>query len=92
MRRTLRKIAEKHFGKLRDTSTLADAAWFDGLVERRRSRRRWRRHAPYPTVFVCIMKGTYPVLQVDCSIGCHRLLRVLLQVVSFLIPASQVIK
>jgi acetyl-CoA synthetase len=38
MRRILRKIAEKDFGSLGDTSTLADPALVDGLIEGRRNR------------------------------------------------------
>ncbi|HYW15124.1 MAG TPA: acetate--CoA ligase [Allosphingosinicella sp.] len=38
MRRILRKIAENDFGSLGDTSTLADPALVDGLIERRRNR------------------------------------------------------
>ena len=38
MRRILRKIAEDEFGNLGDTSTLADPAVVDGLVENRQNR------------------------------------------------------
>jgi acetyl-CoA synthetase len=38
MRRILRKIAENDFGSLGDTSTLADPALVDGLIEGRRNR------------------------------------------------------
>jgi acetyl-CoA synthetase len=38
MRRILRKIAENEFGSLGDTSTLADPALVDGLIEGRRNR------------------------------------------------------
>ncbi|HEX8574080.1 MAG TPA: acetate--CoA ligase [Allosphingosinicella sp.] len=38
MRRILRKIAENDFGTLGDTSTLADPALVDGLIEGRRNR------------------------------------------------------
>jgi acetyl-CoA synthetase len=38
MRRILRKIAENDFGNLGDTSTLADPALVDGLIEGRRNR------------------------------------------------------
>ena len=38
MRRILRKIAENDFGNLGDTSTLADPALVDALIEGRRNR------------------------------------------------------
>ena len=38
MRRILRKIAENDFGNLGDTSTLADPAVVEGLVENRMNR------------------------------------------------------
>ena len=38
MRRILRKIAENDFGSLGDTSTLADPALVDELIEGRRNR------------------------------------------------------
>ncbi len=38
MRRILRKIAENDFGNLGDTSTLADPAVVDDLVENRQNR------------------------------------------------------
>jgi len=38
MRRILRKIAENDFGSLGDTSTLAEPALVDGLIEERRNR------------------------------------------------------
>jgi acetyl-CoA synthetase len=38
MRRILRKIAENDFGTLGDTSTLADPALVDTLIEERRTR------------------------------------------------------
>jgi acetyl-CoA synthetase len=38
MRRILRKIAENEFGSLGDTSTLADPALVDGLIDGRRNR------------------------------------------------------
>jgi acetyl-CoA synthetase len=39
MRRILRKIAEDDFAALGDTSTLADPAVVDGLVENRQNRK-----------------------------------------------------
>jgi len=39
MRRILRKIAEDEFGSLGDTSTLADPAVVDDLVENRQNKR-----------------------------------------------------
>ena len=39
MRRILRKIAEDDFGNLGDTSTLAEPAVVDDLIENRRNRR-----------------------------------------------------
>jgi acetyl-CoA synthetase len=38
MRRILRKIAEDDFGSLGDTSTLADPAVVNGLIENRENR------------------------------------------------------
>jgi acetyl-CoA synthetase len=39
MRRILRKIAEDEFGSLGDTSTLADPAVVDDLIENRQNKR-----------------------------------------------------
>jgi acetyl-CoA synthetase len=39
MRRILRKIAENEFGSLGDTSTLAEPAVVDDLIENRQNRR-----------------------------------------------------
>ena len=38
MRRILRKVAENDFGALGDTSTLADPAVVDNLIENRKNR------------------------------------------------------
>jgi acetyl-CoA synthetase len=40
MRRILRKIAEDQYGNLRDTSTLADPAVVDDLVNNRQNKRK----------------------------------------------------
>ena len=42
MRRILRKIAEDDFGKLGDTSTLADPAVVDDLVDNRQNKKEAR--------------------------------------------------
>ena len=49
MRRILRKIAEDEFGNLGDTSTLADPAVVDDLVNNRQNKKKRLSHQACPT-------------------------------------------